>query len=74
MMCDTVGRVTAGFSVLLGYVGMVEESNIKLMNLVEENSIFFYSKYGGFTRTHKMNIAWENIGKGLHESGKVNYC
>ena len=39
-MCDTEGRVTAGFSVLLGYVSMVKESNIKLMNLVEENSIF----------------------------------
>jgi hypothetical protein len=74
MMCVTVGRVTAGLSVLLGYVYMVEESNIKLMKLVGENSIFCDSRCGGFTRKDKINIAWENIGKGPHASGKVNYC
>jgi len=72
MMCVTAGRVTAGFSVLLGYVRMIEESNIKLMKLAGENSIFCDSKYGGFTRKDKINIARENVGKGPHESGKIN--
>jgi len=46
MMCITVGRATAVVSVLLGYVSIVEESNIKLMKLVGENSIFCDLKYG----------------------------
>jgi hypothetical protein len=50
MMCVTAGRVTAGFIVLLGYVNMAEESDIKLMKLVGENSIFCDSIRGGFTR------------------------
>lgn len=57
MICVTGGRVTAGLSVLLGYVSMVEESNVQLMKLVGENSIFCDSKYGGFTRKDKIDIA-----------------
>ena len=44
------------------------------MKLVGENSIFCDSKYSGFTRMDKINIAWQNMGKGPHESGKINYC
>ena len=56
-MCVTGGRVTAGLSVLLGYVSMAEESKVHLIKLVGENSIFSDSKYGGFTRKDKINIA-----------------
>jgi hypothetical protein len=57
MMCVTGGRVIAFLSMLLSYVSVVEESNVHLMKLVGENSIFCDSKYGSFTRKDKINIA-----------------
>jgi hypothetical protein len=71
MKCVTVGRVSVDFSVFLGYVCIVGESRTKPMKMVGVNSILCDSKYGGFTRKEKINIAWKNMGKGPHESGKV---
>jgi hypothetical protein len=70
MACVTEGGSTRGFSVLLGYVSISEEANMKLAELVEEDPVFYDWSDIGYSRNGKKWTSvclCEDIGKELKE-------
>jgi hypothetical protein len=58
---------------VLGYGSMIEESNLKLEELLWEHFILYNWTHTGNTRHNKIDLVWENIWKGLNELGKIKF-